>query len=465
VKHKKKLIALACVVLAPIAAHLVVERAVRFEPPSVAPPPLRVEERDGVRFAGRGWTVKRGVRIVSLAGTPEEIGAQHTALLREAMMADEAVLWSGFRDVVPFGPARALLFDVARLEYRRVDRGFPDERRRELAAEAQAFAKDDPYVEHMPTYPRMVFLHALYDIALGFEHSPLLACTSFGLTPSDTTDRHALFARAFDFEAADVFDRDKVLFFVREDGKIPFASVAWPGLVGVVTGMNAAGVAVAVHGGRAREPSKTGTPVIFGLREALSGARNAREAAAILTQQDVMVSHLVFIGDAKGTFLVVERAPGVPATTRDARAVTNHFEGPLAGDPADTRVRATTTTLARRARIDELLQSVGARRASVASAVEMLRDHACAGDEKCPPGDRRAIDAFIATHGVVFDLESLETWVSEGPHMSGAFVKVGFDAAPPASEIVEIPPDPALTDGRYAEGRIRAGGPMMKERP
>ena len=187
--------------------------------------------------------------------------------------------------------------------------GFPEARRREVAAEARAFTPD-PFASHMPTYPRMVFLHALYDIALSFEHSPLLGCTAFGLGPEATADGHALFARAFDFEAADVFDRDKAVFVVREDGKIPFASVAWPGLVGVVTGMNAEGVAVAVNGGRAREPSTTGIPVAFSLREALESAHDTSEAIAILSRQNVMVSHLVFVGDAKGRFVVVERAPG-----------------------------------------------------------------------------------------------------------------------------------------------------------
>ncbi len=460
-RHKKKLIALAAIVAVPLAAHLAIERTVRFDPPAVAAPALRMEEKDGVRRAGKGWSVVRGVRVVALAGAPEELGAEHTALLRDRMEADERVLWDGFSDVVPFSPARAVLFDVARLEYRHVDEGFPGERRRELAAEAQAFAPD-PYASHMPTYPRMVFLHALYDIALGFEHSPLLACTSFGLRPEETADGHALFARNFDFEAADVFDRDKVVFLVREDGRIPLLSVAWPGLVGVMTGMNAEGVAMAVHGARAREPSKSGEPVIYSLRDALGRAHDADEAAAILAKQPVMVSHMVFVGDARGRFLVVERAPGAEAAIREARALTNHFEGPLASDPANERVRQTTTTLARRARIDELLAD--AHGADVPRAVAMLRDHACAKGEACPPGDRRAIDAFIATHGVVFDLQSRTAWISEGPHLSGRFARVDLAATPemPTSELAE---DPALSDGRYAEGRKRAGGPMMKERP
>ena len=239
----------------------------------------------------------------------------------------------------------------------------------------------------MPTYPRMVFLHALYDIALSFEHSPLLGCTAFGLGPEATSDGHALFARAFDFEAADVFDRDKAVFVVREDGKIPFASVAWPGLVGVVTGMNAEGVAVAVNGGRAREPSTTGMPVAFSLRETLESAHDTTRRSRSSRGRRVMVSHLVFVGDAKGHFVVVERAPGMPAYVREGTdparvAVTNHFEGPLGGDERDVRVRETTTTLPRRARADELVGAVAPHSADVTRAVSMLRDHGCAGGSR-----------------------------------------------------------------------------------
>jgi isopenicillin-N N-acyltransferase like protein len=471
-RHKKKLIALGVVALAPLVAHVAVDRATRLEPPVIAPVELTLTESDGVRRAGGGWSAVRGVRIAHLTGSPEEIGAQHTTLLRDFMIANEEVVWSGFRDVVPFAPARALLFDAGRYRYRHVDSGFPEARRREVAAEARAFTPD-PFASHMPTYPRMVFLHALYDIALSFEHSPLLGCTAFGLGPASTADGHALFARAFDFEAADIFDRDKVVFVVREEGAIPFASVAWPGLVGVVTGMNAAGVAVAVNGGRAREPSTTGIPVAFSLRETLERAHDTAEAIDILSKQDVMVSHIVFVGDAKGRFVAVERAPGTPAFVRESTgsaplAVTNHFEGPLGGDPRDVRVRETTSTLPRRARIEELVAGVAPRSADVTRAVSMLRDHDCAGGAACALGDRRSLDAFIATHGVVFDLTSRAAWVSEGPHLSGRFVKIDLatlvstkEGQVPTLELEAIPADDVLNDGRYAEGRERAGGPLM----
>src|SRR5690606_6988281 len=124
----------------------------------------------------------------------------------------------------------------------------------------------------------------------------------------------------------------------------------------------------------------------------------------------------------------------------------------------DEQVRRSTTTLARRARIDELLGAVAPKSATVRRALEILRDHGCAG-EPCPLGDRRAIDAFIATHGVVADLTARTLWVSEGPRLSGRFVKVDpatlvrrSDGQPPdvpVEQLETLPEDAALHDGRY----------------
>ena len=41
----------------------------------------------------------------------------------------------------------------------------------------------------------MALLHAVYDIALGFEESPLLGCTAFSLGSAVTANRHVYMAR------------------------------------------------------------------------------------------------------------------------------------------------------------------------------------------------------------------------------------------------------------------------------
>lgn len=461
-RGRRLLAALVAIIALPIFAHLAIGPLTRIDPPETNTPRFVMREAGGVRRAQLGWSVVRGVRVVHLMGTPEEIGAQHTALLYDRMAEDERVLWDGFAELVPFSPARTLMFDVGRIQNRHLLENFPDARKRELTAEANAFSPD-PYADKLPTFQRMVTLHALYDIALGFEHSPLLACTAFGITPAQSANGHAYFARAFDFEAAEVFDKDKAVFIVEEEGLLKFASVAWPGFVGVVTGMNEKGVAIAVHGGRARETSTKGMPIAFSLRNVLQKATSTDEAVALLKNEDVMVSHIVFVGDATGNFQVVERAPGVPAFVRPNQTITNHFEGPLASDPKNEDVRKSTTTLERRARIDQLIAKAEPASVRVEDVLAMLRDHDCATGS-CPIGDRRAIDAFIATHGVIADLERREIWVSEGPHLSGKFVRIDLwnnHQYGPVGDLEELPADQALADGRYEEGRKRAGGPLM----
>lgn len=470
-RRKRLLVTLAALVVVPSLAHLVIERATRIEPRAVDTPAVSARDEGTLRRAGESWTrVRGGARQVYLSGTPEQIGASHAALLYDRMVEDERVMWSGLDQVVPIPPARWLLLDVARVRYRGVARGFPDARARELAAQATTFAPD-PYEGRMPTYQRMSYLHALYDIALGFEGSPLVGCTSFAVGAPYTKDGHVIVGRAFDFEAADVFDTDKAVFVVREEGRVPFLSVSWPGLVGVVTGMNVEGVSIVVHGARAKEPVGEGTAIVFSLREALSRARTTDEAVELLSRDRIMVSHMVFVTDAAGRFAVVERAPGAEPHVRrgsERVALSNHLEGPLASDPKNQRVREQTTTLPRRARMDELLAALSPGEVDAARGVSMLRDHTCAKGEACAPGDRRAIDAFIATHGFVADLTERVAWVSVGPHLSGRFVRVDLratlthasDGGVPGEDAF-VDPDPALTDGRYAAGRARAGPPLF----
>jgi isopenicillin-N N-acyltransferase like protein len=473
-RHRKKLVALAILVVGPLAAHGAVGVASRIEPPAIAPAsgepgPSPIDP--DLRVLGPAYARHRGkILEVRLAGTPEQMGHQHGRLLYPEMVENEGSLYGELARVVPFPPARGVLLDVALLRFRHIDRGMPDERRREMAAEAQAFAPD-PYEGFLPTYHRFAFLHALYDIALSFERSPLIGCTSFALTDGAAADGHVVLARNFDFEAGPLFDEKKAVFLVREDGRIPYASVSWPGLVGTVTGMNAEGLALVVHGGRARHPRAEGEPVLQTLRDLLGRARSTSEALALLGTRAPMVSHLVMLADAGGDVAIAERAPGEPLFVRRGRGkvpLTNHFEGPLADDPANRRVEAVTSTRARRLRLDELLEALPAG-ASAEQIVGVLRDRKGLGGSDLALGNRRALDALIATHSVVMDVTARGMWVSEGPHLAGRYVYfdvgrlLGPGFEPGAGEpVTAIAADAILTGGAY-DAWVRAGSPHRGE--
>ncbi|HWZ90979.1 MAG TPA: C45 family peptidase [Polyangiaceae bacterium] len=447
--------------------HVWVGARARLTPPSIANPqgepthPSATLRRFGGSYAlGRGKILE-----VGLSGKPEQIGFQHARLLYPEMVENEGILLSRFEQQVSNSVFRHVLLDLAELRYAHVDSGMSLARRTEIAAGARGF-QPDPYARIFPTYQRFVYLNALYDMALSFEHSPLIGCTTLTFGGAEIEGGGGILARAFDFEVDEVFDRHKAVFFVREDGQIPFASVAWPGLVGVVSGMNAEGLALVVHGARGGTPQARGEPVVHALRRVLSTARSTDEALSALAEQPAMVSHIVILNDEAGRAAVVERVPGLPNFVRflPPKAVTtNHFEGPSAHDQKNLTVRAKTSTLPRRARGDELLARLPDRvtaREAVEDAVSLLRDRQGLGDAKLALGDRSAINALIATHGVVMDTKRRILWVSESPHLLGRFVAFDLKRAfspdydpEHAPELDSIAEDPLLTSGDYARWR------------
>jgi len=450
-------------------AHFAVKARARLSPPPIAElrgeptAPSAVLRRFADSYAyGRGKLLEVGLR-----GTPAQIGFQHARLLYPEMVANEGILLGRFQEQVPNRLARRLLLDLAELRYAHVDRGMSLDRREEIAAGARGF-QPDPYSGWFPTYQRFVYLNALYDMALSFEHSPLIGCTTITLGGDALEGGGGILARAFDFEVDEVFDRNKAVFLVREAGKIPFASVAWPGLVGVVSGMNESGVAVVVHGARAGSPEAEGEPVVHALRRVLGTARDTEEALRALAEQPAMVSHIVILSDEQGRAAAVERVPGKPNFVRflpSKAATSNHLEGPFAQDPKNLNVRTKTSTLPRRSRADELLARLPTRLSpsdAVNDAIALLRDRKGPGDRNLDLGDRSAINALIATHGVVMDTKQRVLWVSESPHLLGRFV--AFDLkrllAPDydpesAAELPASGEDPLLTSGDYQRFRAK----------
>ncbi len=398
-----------------------------FVPRTSAPTPPCVS---AICREGPSWVDTRSPVITArFAGSPEDLGRAHASLLHAQMIEDEGALWSAFRRHVPSVFARTLVLDIARLRFRRLDERYPHTRRLELAAAADSLMPD-PFALEIPTYQRLLYLNSLYDVALSFEGSPLVGCTSVAFAADPASKSPTLLARNFDFETDDVFDRGKAVLVFQQDQLIPVLSVGWPGLMGVVSGMNAAGVGIVIHGARAGHPTRLGEPVPITVREALSVCRTTRQAVDFISKRPAMVSHMLLIADAQGTLAVMERVPERPAFVRwgiRSMVLTNHLEGPSSGSAANQRVRANTSTLARRARADQLVAALS-EPVTPADLAAILRDRGAVGGAPLAPGDRRAIDAGIATHGVIMDLSALRIWVSEGPHLDGRFLGFSLPA-------------------------------------
>lgn len=477
-RRRRWLRGLVVATLVVLGAPVAFDALTRIDPPSLPPPRREDVTYDGeTAHVGDAYLARRGkLWVMQVAGDPVTLGYRHARLASPLMADGDGRMLDLFATMVPSRTFRALVSAIVQARYRHLDGAFPADRRAEIYGQSVGYA--DPYAFVFPTYQRLVYLHSLYDIALAFEHSPLLACTAFVASGPATTNGHTIVGRNFDFDVDPWFDDDKIVEIVAPSGKIPFVSVAWPGMTGVVTGMNAEGIWINVNGGRAGELDSGGVPVVFTTRTVLEGARSLDEAIAIVARDAPMASHILLLADGKtGESAVVERAPGrALAVVRDptSTVLANHYRtAPLKDDPKDARIRELTTTLARDARMRELVArgrgTIDPRRAAA-----ILRDRAGVGDVPVPLGNRNALDAIVTTHSVVADLTARTLWVSEGPHTLGRYVRIDLPArlraglgAADDEAADDVAADPALTDGTWArfelgtrlrhEARVAAG--------
>lgn len=428
-----------------------------------APAYTRTRDADGTLRYGPSYLRRHGgVWELGLAGDPVALGDAHASLARELMIRVEEQMFGLFAHYVPSAFFRGFITTLVRGQHVDLPRQFPRERLQEVAAEARAFAPGDPFERFLPTYHRLLTLHALYDISLSFEHSPLLGCSAFYAGGAHSRDGHTWVGRNFDMEIHPVFDREKVVQLFRPAGRIPFAAVSWPGLTGVLTGLNLEGIFVAVHGARAGTPRSQGVPVPSTLREVLERAHSLEEAIAVVRSHEPMVSHLLLVVDGDtGEGAVLERAPGFPLRVRrlgQQGGVANHYFDPtLAADARNQSVREHTSTLSRQQRLDELLARYDGRM-DADTTLSVLRDHEGPGDAPVARNHRGALDAWIATHSVLADATARVLWVSAAPHTLGRYerfdlrVLLGGSEFPRGADVEAgvLPADPALQSGAYA---------------
>jgi hypothetical protein len=188
-------------------------------------------------------------------------------------------------------------------------------------------------------------------------------------------------------------------------------------------------------------------------RDILQRAHNLSETLQILRRAKVFVSTLWLIGSrADGKFIVVEKTPDttqIRETEGDWLICANHFETPaLRDDPRNQRHIAEATSVSRKTRLTELLQSAhGAIDPS--RAVGFLRDRKLPGGTFPGNGNRGALNALIATHATVMDLTDGIFWAASPPNQLGKFV--AFDVSDFSHELPRrtLPADPMIASHEF----------------
>ena len=241
-------------------------------------------------------------------------------------------------------------------------------------------------------------------------------------------------------------------------------SVSWPGMVGVVSGMNLEGLTITMNAGKSVVPLSAKTPISLIALEILEHASTIEEAIAIAKNRKPFVSESLMIGSAKDhKAVLLELSPknfGVYDVTEQQQLIcTNHFQSAAYNsDKRNTQHIRDSHSQYRHEHLQELLAQKDPLTPS--RMVDILRDRKGLHDEDIGLGNDKSLTHLLAHHAVVFQPEKKRVWVSNSPYQLGAFTaydlrKVFADSSSrtqsKAIDSLTIAADPFLQTAAYRQ--------------
>ena len=251
------------------------------------------------------------IPVAIFEGTPQELGEQHSALLGKTskeLLKFQKRLFANF-DAEFFYPfavsaGKTLLLN-APLDYQR-----------EIAAATAGAGLEGDAV-------------AVTNTLLELRR---VGCSSLIVESERSATGELLFGRNFDFPPFGILDRYGLVKVIRPTGKHAYAEVGFPGLMGVVSGMNSAGLCVATldvydtaDGSLHFDPK--GVPMMLTFRQILEECATVAEAEALLKRTPATTQANLAVADRKlgVVFEITPKQVARRVAERGLVPCTNHF--------------------------------------------------------------------------------------------------------------------------------------------
>lgn len=374
---------------------------------------------------GNNWLRKNkyGLWEEYVEGAPFERGVITGKLEKELLYSQEVAFVEQIHRLVPNNTYLSFLALFTRVFNRDLDDNFPEENKLEIYGESFSAPEEFNYIS--PAYDRMLNYHAAHDIGHALQSLALVGCTSFSAWGSHTNDSSLIVARNLDFYLGEKFARDKIVYFCKPKNGHKFAMITWAGFMGCVSGMNEKGITVTINAAKSDVPNGAKTPISILAREILQYAKNIDEAYAIAKKRKTFVCETIMIGSAEDhrTALIEKSVNKIALVNSDTNYIicSNHYQSDsFANDLNNVNNKKESNSVYRYQRAQELLNENA--KLDFQSAASILRNQKGLHDENLGTGNEMALNQLISHHGIIFQPEKLQFWVSANPYQLGEFV-------------------------------------------
>lgn len=415
---------------------------------------LRQYEGNYLRHSTSGlWEMK-------VSGDAFRRGEAIGKLSADLLYYQEKVFVDQIREIVPSdGYLKFLRFFIV-LFNRNLGKNVPEEFRDEIYGISLSCTHEYDFIG--TPYERQLNYHSAHDLGHAMQDYMLVGCSSFASWAENSADSSLIIGRNFDFYMGDEFAHNKLVSFYEPEQGYKFASVGWPGMIGVLSGMNETGLTVTINAAKSTMPTASATPISILTREILQYASTIDEAYAIARKRKTFVSESILIGSARdGRAAIIEKSPEKIALftgSGNQLICTNHYQSEaFSRDERNLENIATSDSPYRFARLQQLLEEN--KPIDPLKAATILRNQKGLNDADLGMGNEMAINQLIAHHSVIFLPEKRIMYVSASPWQCGKYVaydlnrifsdSVDFHTEIAAQELT-IPEDSFLSQPDYA---------------
>ena len=270
------------------------------------------------KFGPASLTIVEGVPVVHVYGTPEQMGEQQGKLLGEqAKAAHTQYLGKLF---FPGGKDVGLRAGVLKVALRMQD-SIPAIYIREMKAFAKASGM---------SYENVLLSNTVFDIKRA------IFCTTFVATGERSADGKPVFGRNLDFPTLGVAHTFSCVVVYHPNDGHAVASITFPGLIGVLSGLSDAGVAAAVMEVHLQGSQVQATPYGMVFRSALTECNTTDAVIKAVSARARTATNNLMICDALGNAACLELGMKKSAVRRPEAGLvyaTNHFRSDELGHP------------------------------------------------------------------------------------------------------------------------------------
>lgn len=366
---------------------------------------------------------EHGLWEAHISGTPSDRGIKYGLLCRDLLSKQEDAFVNQIHEMIPSDWWVEFLHKLILIFNRNMALHIPEEYREEIYA--ISLSCTDEYNSYGSPYIRQLNYHAAHDIGHAMQEYMLVGCSSFACWDNESEDNDLIIGRNFDFYVGDEFAKNKMILFVEPDSGYKFTSISWPGMIGVLSGMNEQGLTVTINAAKGKIPTSSAMPISLLARHILQYASNIEEAYTIAQKFQTFVSESLLIGSANdGYAAIIEKTPNKIALYKSCNSrivCTNHYQSSeFSLDSYNIENIATSDSPYRYDRINELLDEVVPLNRG--EAVDILRDRYGKNSADIGLSNEKSLNQFIAHHSVVFEPCKLRFWVSTSPWQLGKYI-------------------------------------------